>query len=186
MTEIGKDINEFEKEYQVSNLGRVRSINRKSFDDSKYASFKGKILKMRKNRNGYLYVLLSRNGNKYHRYIHRLVANAFLANPYNKKEVDHINSDKENNEIINLRWVTHKENMNNHITKTRLTEANKKKQRHNRKYIPIVKFTIDMKSSIKYNCISDACDNNNYDYSTIKKCCDGHRRTAYGFIWKYI
>lgn len=49
-----------------------------------------------------------------------------------------------------------------------MTEANKKKQRHNRKYIPIVKFTIDMKSSIKYNCISDACDNNNYDYSTIK------------------
>lgn len=43
--------------------------------------------------------------------------------------------------------------MNNHITKTRLTEANKEKQRHNRKYIPIVKFTIDMKPAIKYNCI---------------------------------
>ena len=186
MKEVWKNIDGFENEYMISNLGRVRSIDRKSFDYSKYSSYKGNVLKPQKNRNGYLYILLSRNGHKYHRYIHRLVANAFIQNPLNKKEVDHINTDKNNNAVSNLKWVTRKENVNNPITKSRLIEARKKNKTRNRKRCPIIKYSIDLKSYTEYNCIADACNENNYDYSTVRKCCKGLRKTAYGFIWKYI
>ena len=186
MEEIWKNIDGFEDEYMVSNLGRVKSIDRKSFDCSKYNFYKGNVLKPQRNRNGYLYILLSRNGHKYYRTIHRLVANAFIRNPLNKREVDHIDTDKSNNVVSNLRWATRKENVNNQITKIKVIEAREKNKTRNRKYRPIIRYSIDLNSRTEYNCIADACDENNYDCSTIRKSCKGLRKTAYRFIWKDI
>ena len=67
--------------------------------------------------NGYLYCTLSRSGLHKNFYIHRLVAQAFIPNPENKPHIDHINGDKKDNRVENLRWVTHKENMNNPVSK---------------------------------------------------------------------
>lgn len=107
MKEIWKDIEGYEGIYQVSNLGRVRSLDRKVWNYIK----KGRILKSHSNGHGYQNVSLH-NENKIekHAYIHILVAKAFIPNPENKKEVNHKDFNKENNCADNLEWVTREEN----------------------------------------------------------------------------
>jgi hypothetical protein len=87
--------------YTVSNLGRVRSIKREQ----------AVILKVFKNNYGYLQVCLyNENNKKCGRYIHRLVASAFISNYENKPEVNHIDGNKANNSVNNLEWNTDSEN----------------------------------------------------------------------------
>lgn len=91
-------------QYQVSNYGRVKTT-------ANSATRKERILKPYKMAKGYLYVDLWINGkHKKHR-IHKLVAIAFIPNPENKNEINHIDGNKENNHISNLEWCTHKENI---------------------------------------------------------------------------
>ena len=74
---------------------------------------KGRFLKHGVHKNGYHFVILSRDGKTKHFFVHRLVAIHFIANPDNKPEVDHINQNPHDNRLENLRWATHRENMNN-------------------------------------------------------------------------
>ena len=85
--EIWKDIKGYEGLYQISSLGRVKSLH--------YG--KEKILKLNKNNKGYLYIFLNKNGIRKHFYIHRLVAKAFISNPYNYNCVNHKNENTLNN-----------------------------------------------------------------------------------------
>lgn len=88
--EIWKDIAGYEKMYQVSNLGRVRSLDRYSWNGYKYWLQKGKILKPCQQKSGYLNVDLSNSHSKSHKYrVHRLVAQAFIPNPNNLPCVNH-------------------------------------------------------------------------------------------------
>ena len=104
--EIWKYISEYGEDYQVSNLGRVRSLKRKNI----------KIMNIKINRHGYCTVYLTKNGMLKTVTVHRLVAKAFIPNPENKPCIDHINTIKTDNRVENLRWVTHKENCNNELT----------------------------------------------------------------------
>lgn len=90
-------------DYEVSNLGKVRSL--------KYG--KRRILKDRKDGCGYFQVILCRDGKEYSHKVHRLVANAFIPNTDNKEQIDHINRTISDNRAENLRWVTRSENMLN-------------------------------------------------------------------------
>ena len=102
--------------YQIAENGKVWS--KKS----------NKFLKCNKDRNGYYFVYIKNNDGKYvSRFIHRLIAEAFIPNPDNKPCVDHISTNKEDNSIENLRWCTYKENNNNPISKKKLSEVNKGK-----------------------------------------------------------
>ena len=107
--EIWKPIKDFEGYYEVSNIGRVRSLNYKR-------TGKGKILKNIEDYKGYLEVVLTKNGKRKQFKVHRLVAEAFIPNPENKPCIDHINTVKSDNRVENLRWVTYKENSNNEKT----------------------------------------------------------------------
>lgn len=110
MAEIWKDIPGFEGLYQVSNYGRVKSIKKwdvsiRAFVDDEH------ILNPTDNGNGYKIVSLRKNTKRYSRYVHRLVAEAFVENEHNKKIVNHKDYNKENNNATNLEWCTQKENV---------------------------------------------------------------------------
>ena len=105
MIEEWKSIPGYEGLYEVSNLGRVRSLDRyvKTCYEA-YKLHKGKILSPAKDKNGYLKVHLCYNGKHNIIRVHRLVAQAFLLNPDNLPEVNHKDEDKTNNSVDNLEW----------------------------------------------------------------------------------
>ena len=100
--EIWKDIDDYPN-YQISNYGRVKSIPRKRV--------KGKLLTPSRSNCGYLKIYLMKDRKGYLVSIHRLVAKAFIPNPNNLPEVNHIDGNKENNCVDNLEWVTKKDNV---------------------------------------------------------------------------
>jgi hypothetical protein len=115
MTEIWKslkDIVECGDNYEVSNLGRVRSIDRKVNSISGGRTIKSKMIKFWYDKDGYARVTLHFKGSKKHYMVHRLVALSFIENPDNKPTVNHKDGDKINNNIDNLEWSTYKEQIN--------------------------------------------------------------------------
>lgn len=172
-----RDIQGYEGLYQVSNYGSVKSIDR-ILPNGK--NRKGKVLYVHLI-NGYPTVSLCKNNKQHNHKIHRLVAQSFIPNPDNKPCVDHIDANRANNNVINLRWVTYQENNNSPLSyKARSTAINAARSvmvaQYNKEgallaiYPSIIiasKFT-----SAKANCICD--------------CCSGRIKTAGGFIWKYV
>lgn len=114
--EIWKDVVGYEGWYQVSNLGRVKSLPRQVIHGESIVNRSSKMLKQTINHKGYLMVTLCRNRHRKSFTTHRLVAEAFIPNPYNKPEVDHINTVKDDNRVENLRWATTWENIHNPIS----------------------------------------------------------------------
>lgn len=106
MEEIWKDIKGYEGFYQVSNLGKVRSLDRIVNGNR----LKGKILSQVQDTKGYLFLQLSKNGNSKRFSVHRLIAEAFIPRIEGKNYIDHINGIRNDNRIKNLRWCTHQEN----------------------------------------------------------------------------
>lgn len=114
MEEIWKDVVGYEGLYQVSNLGRVKSLRSKRSKDG--------IMSLGK-KQGYSVIIVPNGKSRKMLLVHRLVAQAFIPNPENKPHIDHINGDRKDNRVENLRWCTPLENMNNPITKQRVSEA---------------------------------------------------------------
>ena len=111
--EVWKDIPFYEGYYQASNFGRIKSLDRsvcKKYDNDTRDNFiNGLIIKPYLNE--YLYVQLSKNGSIKNKLVHRLVASALIENNENKEQINHINGNKEDNNINNLEWCTRSENM---------------------------------------------------------------------------
>lgn len=109
MEEIWKDIEGYEGLYQVSNFGRVKSLDRL---DSANHKLKGKLKSTSIRPNGYVNVILYKNSQRKGYSVHRLVAETFIPNPEQKPQVNHKDEDKTNNTVLNLEWATNKENVN--------------------------------------------------------------------------
>lgn len=117
MKEIFKDIKGYEGLYQISNLGRIKSLARRKKARRNKAGIHytlpvtEKIMRLRPDKNfGYYYTNLSKNGKMKTHKAHRLVAEHFIPNPQNKYAVNHKDGNKANNTITNLEWVTQSEN----------------------------------------------------------------------------
>ena len=102
----------FEGFYEISNLGNLRSLDRVVQVGKGKRLIKGKPLVRSSCSNGYKFHHISGNGVKKNALIHRLVAEAFIPNPYNLPEVNHIDEDRTNNRVDNLEWVTRSQNLN--------------------------------------------------------------------------
>lgn len=121
MTEEWRDVVGYEGYYQVSTHGRVRSVDR--FDDRGFHQ-RSCILKSNDNGKGYRTVGLTKKSKGKRVKVHRLVAQAFIPNPENKPFVNHKDETRDNNNVDNLEWVTHKENINYGKHNEKVAKAN--------------------------------------------------------------
>lgn len=124
--EIWKDIPDYDGLYKISNLGNVKRITKTYFCGNNTKRVLEERLIVGDVARGYRRVELW-NNRKHKKYIvHRLVAQAFIPNPNNKPEIDHIDGNPLNNVVNNLRWCNHQENLNNPITRQRKSEATRR------------------------------------------------------------
>ena len=173
MKEIWKDISGYEGLYQVSNCGRVKSLNYMRTGEIV-------IMRPRVHTGGYLRVGLCKYNKPKDHYIHRLVLTAFVPNPLNKPQVNHIDEIKNNNYVYNLEWVTQKEN-NHHGTF-------QERRRNTMKHIglkPVRQLTLDGKLvKIWPSIISTKIDG--FNRCNISSCCTGNAKTHRGFRWEHV
>lgn len=193
MNEIWKLIRDYEGLYEVSNLGRIKRLGN---DKNR----KEKILKPYKNKLGYLRVTLSKDNKVKYMFIHRLVAIAFIPNPENKPCIDHINTIPSDNRVENLRWATYKENMNNELTKEKLSGENsnnygkprseeiKKKISESQKggKNPKARGVFCYELNKSWNTSAEASRELNIDSSNITKCCKGKCKSVKGYHFCYL
>lgn len=111
LQEIWKAVNGYEGLYEVSNKGRVKTLKKPCILKKRQFFFPEKVMKQHPNKWGYPMVSMSKDGIAGGFSVHRLVAIAFIDNPENKPQVNHIDGNKLNNYVSNLEWATRKENM---------------------------------------------------------------------------
>lgn len=182
MEEIWKDIAGYEGKYMVSNLGRVKSVERMKWNGSGYYKTPERILKARQNQDSYLYVRLCKDGKVKACTIHRLVAQAFLDNPDNLPQVNHIDENKENNHADNLEWVTCRENMNHGTRNHRIAEKNTNNPNRSKPVFSVDKVTGEIK---EFPSIAEAGRKLGISNGNICECLKGKRKNAGNFYWMY-
>ena len=151
LNEQWKDIKGFEGCYQISSLGRIKSLERQ---DSKGRLRKERILSQnKKDDKGYHTANLYKDGKNQYKRVHILVAEAFIPNPNNKPEVNHIDGNKSNNSVSNLEWNTTKENCE-HRQRMGLGDT---KSANNARKIKVESYDLKTGKTIKqYECAADA------------------------------
>ena len=173
--EIWKDIDGY-PDYMVSNMGRVKSLER-NVVKGKGGLYKieEKILKSIKKRDGYLQINLSKDGKQKTHLIHRLVAQAFLLNPNNLVEINHIDEDKTNNRADNLEWCSREYNCNYGTRNERIS-------------IPILQFSKTDEFIKKWDSAREVERELNIAHNQITACCKKRKdyKTAGGYKWGYV
>ena len=178
MKEIWKPVVGYEGFYEVSNIGRVRSLSRiVECNDGRKRKIKDRTLKCSRNSGGYSGVTLHKDGCTKFVNIHRIVAEAFVPNPLEKEEVNHKDENPSNNHASNLEWVTHKENLNYGTRNERIAKANSK---------PVAQYTKDGAFIKALASAAEVKRQLGFNHSNIIQVAKGNRKTACGFIWKYV
>ena len=169
---IWKDIEGYNGTYQISNTGKVRSF-------SSWA--KGRLLSISYDKQGYPRITLNGEGAYNNHSIHRLVAKAFIPNPENKRNVNHIDGVKTNNHASNLEWVTSRENSIHARDNGLLKYAGSNSYNARR----VNQYSLNGEFIKKYDCMMDAERDTGIRCSSIHLCCKGKYKRAGKFIWRY-
>lgn len=190
--EIWKDIKGYEGYFKISNLGRVMAIERYVKQGNGMRYCKERIVPHHLNPFGYPCVTLCKEKKSKEHSIHRLIMEAFVPNPENKPHIDHINTDKTDFRISNLRWVTPKENSNNPITlqhcreNTYTDERNIKinaKKKELGILIEVFQYTKDGVFVAHYESMQKAQAATGIYASQIRSVLDDNTQSAGGFMW---
>ena len=185
--EIWKDVVGYEGLYQVSNLGRVRGLDRLVKHSGEHMRIqKGRILKgLVHSKDGYVYVGLYKKGKYKKIKVHRLVGLAFIENPQNKPMINHIDENKENNKLDNLEWCTAKEN-ENHGTKRERMKKNTDYSLIASKYKkPVIQYDLEGNVIKEWDSIKQIKEENGYSSGNISNCCNGKLKKTYGYVWRF-
>ena len=164
--EIWHDIEGYEGLYQISNKGHVKSL------------YKGseRILRPVIDRYGYYRIMLYNDSVRKIFSIHRLVAQAFIPNLYNKPQVNHLDENKKNNSVDNLEWATAKENSNYGSRNEKVADSRSK---------PILQYSKSGDFIREWKSAAEVERVLGINNSDIIQCCKGRRKSSGGFIWKY-
>lgn len=190
--EIWKSVADYEGLYEVSSLGRVRSLDKivPKWDGTRL--LKGRILKGGITQFGYHKIILTKNKHRQTIFVHRLVAEAFLENdnPNIKTQVNHIDGNKLNNKMGNLEWVSASENIKHafsigvkKVSKKQTDTITKLGKNSNKR---VLQLGLDGHIIKEWHSITEASKTLNINMSSISMCCHGKRNLAGGFKWKYI
>ena len=180
MKQIWKDIKGYEGLYQISNLGNVYSIKN------------NKLLKLHISHKGYVVVCLYKNKKQHTQQIHRLIAQAFIPNPNNYPQINHIDGNKKNNQINNLEWCTQSYNIKEAYRLGLMPRTRKSsftKGHHKNVTISINQYDLQENFIKKWNSIVEA----SYQFNNISNnpsvnisgVLRNKRKTAFGYIWRY-
>ena len=153
----------YEELYKVSNFGRILSLNYRN-------TGKAELMNPGETPKGYLRVCLSKNGKSKMCRVHRLIAETFIPNPENKPTVDHIDRNKLNNFVGNLRWADIELQNNNRD----LSTISK----------PVLQYTLDGEFIREWESTRE-CGRNGFCQSAVSECCNGKRKTHKGFRFMY-
>lgn len=173
MAEIWKPVKGYE-DYQVSSLGRVKRGKR---------FLKGTI-----DKDGYKDIFLCKNGKIKHIRLHRLVAEMFVPNPNNLETVDHIDSDKTNNCVNNLQWLSARDNViKSHKDRGHVIGGKRRKSglaRGEALRQPVIQMSLDGKIIKEFLSLMDAERATGIGSGRISNCVNGRKKTAGGYIWQ--
>ena len=183
-----RDVVGYEGLYMVSSLGRIISIERKIQCGrlSQIIPFKIKSTHIKATTPNYSRESLSlyKNGREKHFFVHRLVAEAFIPNPNNYPDIDHINGDPLSNVVSNLRWSSEKMNQNNPITRKRLSDAMKGHPCNN----GLAKQVVQLEDDKIVHIFQTSTETEKYGFypSSVRACCRGKLKTHKGCRFMFL
>lgn len=184
MQEIWKDVKGYERLYQVSNMGRVKSLKRTvKAANGENRAFNERILTLHKNKcterhpRPIYHVELWKENKRSVYFIHRLVATHFIDNPEGKPQVNHIDGNRENNAVTNLEWCTNSENVK-HAYKNKLIRVHGCK--------PIKGKNLITQKTMEFESIEQAARILNGNPDAIRSALKGRTKSSCGYEWQYI
>ena len=188
MSEEWRDIKGYEGVYQISNLGHIKRI--------RCAKGRERIIKGFLTKKRYLKVTLHKDGIRKDYLVHRLVAETFIPNPQNKPCVDHIDTDKLNNKVENLRWCTYQENNLNELTREAYSRTMKERRKRREalisksgaehpKSMKVVQLTLEGEFVRVWDSMTETTKEG-FSCQCVCRCCKKERKTHKGFKWMYL
>ena len=185
-----KEISWTKGAYSASDNGNIKSNDRLGVDGRRLKEI---VLKPWIGNHGYLTVNLLVDGRSYRCLVHRLIAEVFLGEAHNDMEIDHKDGNKLNNAVINLEWVTRKENLRRAKNLGLIVVSDRQKElreqisvigrEKNKKSIS--QFSLEGELIKKYETVLDACRENGYEPSALSRAASGKQKTSYGYLWRW-
>ena len=176
MKELWRDIKGYKGYYQVSNLGRIKSLERKCKTSKGERTVPEKIKKLGNDKNKYKIITLYKQGTNKTFKVHRLVAEAFIPNVNNLSQVNHKDENKWNNLADNLEWCDLGYNVNYGSRNERIRKVQQK---------AIIQKTLDGEFVKLWVGMNHMCRETGYEQSLISKVCNGKRLSGYGYKWEF-